>query len=299
MTRLAVTGDDDVSSTVTRGFLRDADGAITTFDVFGGVWTEPERLTQAGILRMLRGLVAGFAGPSRYADGRITTRLQPPCNGVGMFLFRSGIKHFRRDCRESSVSGRGARRPSPVASGGFHLDDSLFTKGRAPDRCSRAQPSGNHCGALSDFDYAINTTSFLFAPGRVSLFSVPLDEEYAATKQQLRRASMRTASSRGGTATRFDSCVKKSTGGFVRSPEGIHLFNPPGTLVTQPELGPVFSENRYQPAPAQYQRGGGHHGFLRGREQPNTVSAQPVWNHYLIDRPKGRQTTSPESTMTA
>lgn len=36
----AVTGYFYVSSTVTRGFLREADGTITTFDVLGGLWTE-------------------------------------------------------------------------------------------------------------------------------------------------------------------------------------------------------------------------------------------------------------------
>jgi hypothetical protein len=45
---MVVTGYYYASPTMTRGFLRDADGAITTFDVLGGVWTEPEGINAAG-----------------------------------------------------------------------------------------------------------------------------------------------------------------------------------------------------------------------------------------------------------
>jgi hypothetical protein len=45
---MAITGYYFVSSTATRGFLRDADGAMVTFSVEDGVWTEPESINAAG-----------------------------------------------------------------------------------------------------------------------------------------------------------------------------------------------------------------------------------------------------------
>jgi hypothetical protein len=76
---MAVTGYYSVSHTVTRGFLRDADGTITTFDVAGGIWTEPEGINAArdttGFYQLPAGVPQGFL---RYADGRIITFDPPP-----------------------------------------------------------------------------------------------------------------------------------------------------------------------------------------------------------------------------
>jgi hypothetical protein len=41
---MVVTGYYYVSSTVTRGFLREADGAFTTFALPGSLWTRPESI---------------------------------------------------------------------------------------------------------------------------------------------------------------------------------------------------------------------------------------------------------------
>jgi hypothetical protein len=45
---MTVTGYNNVSATVARGFVREADGAITTFNVPGAIWTEPEGINVLG-----------------------------------------------------------------------------------------------------------------------------------------------------------------------------------------------------------------------------------------------------------
>jgi hypothetical protein len=76
---MTVTGYYNVSSTVARGFLRDADETITTFGIAGAVWTEPESINAAGDTTGFYQLPAGSAqGFLRYADGRIITFDPPP-----------------------------------------------------------------------------------------------------------------------------------------------------------------------------------------------------------------------------
>jgi hypothetical protein len=57
---MTVTGYYYVSSTVTNGFLRTADGVITTFAIPGSVWTEPRVLTLPGISPDITRLSPGF-----------------------------------------------------------------------------------------------------------------------------------------------------------------------------------------------------------------------------------------------
>ena len=82
---MAVTGYYYVSPTVTRGFMREADGTITTFDVLGGLWTEPESINATGDITGFYEVVSGVPqGFVRYSNGRIVTfdpigfRLNPP-----------------------------------------------------------------------------------------------------------------------------------------------------------------------------------------------------------------------------
>src|ERR1700688_968061 len=71
---MAVTGYYYVSSTETRGFLRNHDGDFTTFSVRNSVWTEPESINARGDITGFFEVVAGFPqGFERYADGRIVT----------------------------------------------------------------------------------------------------------------------------------------------------------------------------------------------------------------------------------
>jgi hypothetical protein len=82
---MAVTGYYYISSTTTGGFLRDADGTITTFSVPGSLWTEPESINAAGDITGFYEVVSGVPqGFVRYPDGHIVTfdppgfRLNPP-----------------------------------------------------------------------------------------------------------------------------------------------------------------------------------------------------------------------------
>jgi hypothetical protein len=80
---MTVTGYYNVSPTAARGFVREADGAITTFDVLDGVWTEPESINDAGEITGFYEVVAGVPQSFiRYADGQVVT-FNPPCIAVG------------------------------------------------------------------------------------------------------------------------------------------------------------------------------------------------------------------------
>ena len=85
---MEVTGYYYVTPTVVRGFLREADGTIDTFDVAGGNGTQPEGINAAG---NITGFYYGGAGGTprgflRYADGRITTLDFDPADSLFAIL---------------------------------------------------------------------------------------------------------------------------------------------------------------------------------------------------------------------
>ena len=292
---MAVTGYYYVSSTVTRGFLRDADGAITTFDVSGGVWTEPESINAAGDITGFYEAVAGVPqGFLRYADGRIIT-FDPPCNGVCHVAVPVGINAFEEIAGNYPFLAAGASAGFRRSRAGDFTTIRYSQGAEYPTTVSGLNSSGTIVGSFSDFDYAVNTTSFLLHPDGFSIqFSVPLDEgyDYETTIAEGINADGVIA---GWYGVCFDSCAKKSSGGFVRSPAGeFTVFNPPGTLVTQPELGPVFSgESLSAPHRLSINQAGditgsytdakgAQHGFVRN----------PYGTITSFDPPKGRQTTA-------
>jgi hypothetical protein len=85
---MAVTGYYYVSPAVTRGFLRDADGTITTFDVGGAVWTEPESINAAGNITGFYQLPAGLQqGPYGLTGGQpevVLLRFHDAGHGAGL-----------------------------------------------------------------------------------------------------------------------------------------------------------------------------------------------------------------------
>jgi uncharacterized membrane protein len=292
---MAVTGYYYVSSTVTRGFLRDADGAITTFDVSGGVWTEPESINAAGDITGFYEAVAGVPqGFLRYADGRIIT-FDPPCNGVCHVSVPVGINAFEEIAGNYPFLAAGASAGFRRSRAGDFTTIRYSQGAEYPTTVSGLNSSGTIVGSFSDFDYAVNTTSFLLHPDGFSIqFSVPLDEgyDYETTIAEGINADGVIA---GWYGVCFDSCAKKSSGGFVRSPAGeFTVFNPPGTLVTQPELGPGFSgESLSAPHRLSINQAGditgsytdakgAQHGFVRN----------PYGTITSFDPPKGRQTTA-------
>ena len=176
---MAVTGYYYVSSTVTRGFLRDADGAITTFDVFGGVWTEPESINANGDITGFYEAVAGVPqGFLRHANGRIIT-VDPPCNGVCNVSVPVGINAFGEIAGNYPFLAAGASAGFRRSRAGDFTTIRYAQGAGYPTAVSGLNASGTIVGSFSDFDYAINATSFLLHPDGFSIqFSVPLDEAY-------------------------------------------------------------------------------------------------------------------------
>jgi uncharacterized membrane protein len=72
---MEVTGYYNTAPLVERGFLREADGTITTFDVAGATETQPEGINAAGDITgyYIDDGVYAARGFLRYADGRILT----------------------------------------------------------------------------------------------------------------------------------------------------------------------------------------------------------------------------------
>src|ERR1700733_9247545 len=82
-----VTGYYYASSTLVRGFVRQADGTFSTFEVAGSTYTEPEGINDAGEITGYYLAPNGNApqleiqGFLRYSNGQIVT-FNPPCNFI-------------------------------------------------------------------------------------------------------------------------------------------------------------------------------------------------------------------------
>jgi hypothetical protein len=292
---MAVTGYYYVSPTVTRGFVREADGAITTFDVLGGVWTEPESINDAGDIAGFYEVVAGIPhGFLRYADGRIITS-DPPVSGltppqalpVSFNDFDEGAGNYPGEDGHSSGFTRSR-------TGGFTTF--VYAVGsNYPTVVTGLNASGTVVGY---FAQDAGSSSFIRDPdGFWTQFDVPVD----VGNQGILKTNAESINADGviagwyGAVMRPQSLPIAATGGFVRLPQGIvTLFNPPGTIVTSPESG--FTEDGGSlSAPHRLsinQEGtitgsyvdaeGAQHGFVRN----------PYGTITSFDPPRGKQTTA-------
>jgi hypothetical protein len=237
---MVVTGYCYVSPTITRGFLRDADGTITTFAAPGGESTEPVSINAAGVVTGI-GLTGNFSfGFMRYADGRIVTledllapeqALPVSINAFGEVagVYRGGVGGTTGFMR----SRAGVFTTLEYPKGSFNatrvtgLNDSGTVVGYFP-----VNPAG--------------TASFITHPDGFSIqFILPVDvgnDGILATAAQAINADGVVAGFYFA-ATSSQPGVIATTGGFVRSPQGIFtLFNPPGPIVTARR--PVFQLGR-------------------------------------------------------
>jgi hypothetical protein len=306
---MVVTGYYSVSATVTRGFLRAADGTITTFSVRNGVQTVPESINDAGEITGFYEDAGGYPlGFLRNADGQVIT--------------------FDTSCapQYSSVSGN-CLSSLPVSInafgliGGIHpiepLDASIgFIRSRAgaitsfaysptmhglPTILTGLNASGAAVGYYSATDFTPDATgdltSFLLHPdGYLDQFSVPVDEPYFS--ESTAAESINDAGAIAGTySICFYECASITTGGFVRSPEGeFTFFNAPGPIVREPGPPSVFFVPG-QPLSAPHRLGmnsegtitgsytdvdGSQHGFVRN----------PYGTITSFDPPEGGQTTA-------
>jgi len=290
---MAVTGYYYVSSKVTRGFVRDAEGAITTFDVSSGVWTEPESINAdgeiAGFYEVAPGVPHGFF---RYADGRIIT-FDPPANlPTGPQALPVSINAF------GEVAGNDPDVDGP--SNGFtrSLAGQFTTFDYAQGALYPTVVTGlNDSGTVVGY-FAVdsNISSFTRNPDGVSTeFVVPVD---VANNGILKTAaqSINEDGVIGGwyfALTSRQPGVISTTGGFVRSPQGIFtLFSPPGTIVTAPGLDFIggtlsvphrLSINQEGSIAGSYTDAeGAQHGFVRN----------PYGTITSFDPPRGGQTTA-------
>jgi predicted membrane protein len=236
---MVVTGYYYVSSTVTRGFLREADGALTTFALPGSLWTRPESINDAGVITGYYEVVAGSPlAFMRYADGRMA-RFENPA-GPGLTALPVSINAFAEIAGDYPF-------PNPASTDGFTRSSAgaFTTIGFALGALYQTVVRGpNDSGTVVGY-FAVdsNISSFVRNPDGFSIqFDVPVD---VGNDGRLETAA-ESINADGVVAGRYYACLQTCTsataGGFVRSPQGIFtLFSPPGTIVGLPvELDEPF-----------------------------------------------------------
>jgi hypothetical protein len=236
---MAVTGYYYVTPMVTRGFLRNPDGTITTFDVPGGVSTEPVSINAAGDVTGI-GLVGNISfGFMRYADGRVVTFEDLPAPEQALPV---SINAF------GEVAGVFQGGPGGTTG---------FTRSRAGVFTTLEYPKGsfnattltglNDSGtAVGYFPVDSGAVSFITHPDGFSIqFVLPVDLGSNGTLT----TAAQSVNADGAVAGWYSAAMSSqpgaitTTGGFVRSPQGMFtLFGPPGTIVTSRK--PVFPLER-------------------------------------------------------
>jgi hypothetical protein len=192
---MEVTGYYYASSTVVRGFLRGADGTMTTFDVAGATWTQPEGINAAGNITgyyddPVKNAPQGFL---RYADGHtITFEADPtfPYDGV----LPVSINDF--DVITGNYFLEGGKWPPFTRSGG-----GVFSTPAAPILATAVNASGSVVGYSYlnpggiDFSGLCGAPEWLFGGDR---FRETVQTVTAQTRPS-RTPSMQRAQSRAGT----------------------------------------------------------------------------------------------------
>jgi hypothetical protein len=287
-----------VSPTMTCGFLREADGTITTFDVPGAVWTEPEGINAAGNITGFYELTAGVPqGFVRYADGRIVT-FDPSPAQPGMPLEAQPISINDFD----EIAGN---YPFPLVA------SSVFTRSSGGTFNTIRAPLGadyptvvtamNASGAVLGYSWDgedNEPTGFLEHPDgyweQIAIVPVEMNQKLCVAQ------TFPDAINAGGTIAGWylnytNSCYTKNIGGFVMSADGVFtLFQPPGTLVMSPTPGFAvdggsltvphwISIDQSGDITGSYTDAAGvQHGFVRN----------PYGTISTFDPPEGKQTTA-------
>jgi hypothetical protein len=287
---MAVTGYYSVSHTVTRGFLRDADGTITTFDVAGGIWTEPEGINAArdttGFYQLPAGVPQGFL---RYADGRIITFdppppvVEPPLQPVGpMEAQPISINDFDDIAGNYPVYSRVTvftRSARGVYNGDIQFD--------------RATVATAINGSGSVVGYSTNGEGFysgfvLHPDGYRSGLTVPLTPQ--PEPQCLAYTFPDGINAAGTIAGWYYNPCNPENMGFVMSPDGVYTaFETPGTLLASPSFDYTsrvphwMSIDQAGDVTGSYtDTAGVQHGFVRN----------PYGTITSFDPPEGKQTTA-------
>ena len=294
---MTVTGYYYVSSTVARGFLREANGAMTTFSVGNGLWTEPESINAAGDITGYYEVVPGVPhGFLRYADGRVVTSDPAENQLPGLQSLPVSINAFDDIAGNYQIPG--------VASNGFSRSrtGAFSTIGLGQNAGEKTVVTGlNQSGTVVGYLAGTNTlTAFYWHPdGTSGQFIVTVDQNNSEVVSQATVAE--SINLDGFIAGWFRACntpcTTTSVAGFVRSPQGaFSLFYPSGTIVTLPAPGlPSGGETLSAPhrlsinikgeiAGSIAEVDGTQHGLSR-----DPSGAMTAWDP---DPPHGRQTTA-------
>jgi len=287
----------NVTPTLVRGFVREADGAITTFDVEGLEWTIPESINSAGdIIGFNQYAPLGPPGDAwaggnqpqgflRYADGRTTgavptvgtlTQSQPV--SINDFDEVAGNAPYLTPFSVFTRSGRG-----------------VYKAGISFDKLTLATAI-NDSGSVVGFSgrSGIPASGFVLHPdGFAASVVVPAQSGPSCAANGTFPDGINAAGTIAGWyVSSTDNCVTTNTGGFVMSPDGVFsLFQPPGMLLASP-VG-VFGGSLLAPhsisideagdVTGSYTDAGGvEHGFVRN----------PYGTLTTFDPPEGDQTTA-------
>jgi hypothetical protein len=239
---MTVTGYYTTSYTTAAGFFRDAEGAITTFSVRGSLWTEPESINAAGDITGLYEMVSGVPqGFIRYADGRVIT-FDPPEGQAGPQAQPVSINNFGEVAGNYPYPNAASAGFSRSRTGGLTTID--YSAGASyATVVTGLNSSGAIVGYCSDCVPNNAANSFLLHPdGYMVQFSVPLDGP-VFSENTIAESINDDGVIAGWYGTCSLDCITRSSGGFVRSPQGdFTLFNPPGTLLAPPLSG-VFDQH--------------------------------------------------------
>jgi hypothetical protein len=302
---MTVTGYYYVTPTQTRGFVRDADGTITTFDVnvAGVVWIEPESINARGDITGFYELAAtppqppyDFTGNQpqgflRYADGRVI-QFDPP-----QVISTSPMEIFPPEAQPVGINDF----DDIAGNYGFFSRPAFFTRSAAGvydagisfDRATWATGI-NGSGSVVGFTFpgVGPYTGFVLHPdGYTEFLTIPaqplLSEQVCASDTI--PEGINAAGAIAGWYLNYLDCTTLNTGGFVVSTDGtVTLFQPPGKIVTSlhgvSNTDPhSISINQAGDITGSYTDAAGvQHGFVRN----------PYGTITAFDPPEGNQTTA-------
>jgi hypothetical protein len=310
---MAVTGYYYVSSTETRGFLRNQDGTITTFSVRDGVWTEPESINAAGDITgyyedfpaqstgFQGGLPHGFI---RYADGRTVTFNGPTSGEAGSQAQPISINDWGEVVGNYPFPNYAAVVFVRSAGGSFIFNFDLALGAANATVATGFNDGGTIIGYVEpggSYRYGYTVDLRGIHDDVFDKFDVPVG---GVQNEVTTPESINDVGAIAGWYNFFKTCLGCAAtfgaGGFVRSPQGVFtLFNPPGTLVTLPQTG-LWEESTTASSlslSAPHRLSINHAGTITG-SYLDVEGAQHgfVRNPYgtitSFDPPRGRQTTA-------
>ncbi len=242
-----------VTPTFIRGFVRDADGTITTFDMGGPfdlgdgtVWTIPESINAAGDITGFYqyppvgptgdawGEIAPVAGFLRYADGQaISIQAQPPDEYYLPITQPVSMNDF-----DEVVGNAPYLSPITVFT---RSRGNVYKAGISFDKLTLATAI-NSSGSVVGFSSrsGIPAGGFVLHPdGFAAPVDVPAQSGPACAAEGTFPDGINAAGTIAGWyVSSTDTCATVNTGGFVMSPDGVFsLFEPPGMLLVSPVGG--------------------------------------------------------------